>query len=162
MHLGDPLHSSKATKARPVHLASPHFPEVMLIKHFFPRHLVIQAQVINSASNQDWRTLADVAFVVAESSDEALQPALEVPLKALPHGSTGSSWCVLTAIPQRLETCFLTCELRYTVLSVDAYSGTHLSFSSGTTANNGQSRTYVEELQDIEVRHAEGWNELNF
>jgi hypothetical protein len=157
LHLGDPLHSSKAIKARPVHLASPHFPDVMLIKHFFPRHLVIQAQVINTASNQDLQTLVDVAFVVAESSDEALQPALEVPLKSLPQGSTGSTWCVLTAIPQRLETCFLTCELRYTVLSVDAYSGTHLSFSARTNTINGLGRTYVEELQDIEVRHAEGW-----
>ncbi|KAL3795905.1 hypothetical protein HJC23_002176 [Cyclotella cryptica] len=157
LHLGDPLHSSKAVKARPVHLASPNFPDVMLVKHFFPRHLVIQVQVINTSTSQDLQTLADVAFVIAESSDEALQPALEVPLKSLPPGATGSAWCVLTAIPQRLETCFLTCELRYTVLSVDAYSGAHVSFTAGMSANNVLGKTYVEELQDIEVRHAEGW-----
>jgi len=167
LNLGDPIHSSKPTKARPVHAASPNYPDVMLIKHFFPRHLVIQAQVMNNANatnNQgNARTLADVAFVIAESSDEALVPTMELPLKTVPPGATGSVWCVLAASPQRLDgAAFLTCELRFTVLEVDAATGTPLNFSEGggggatDIANIGfGGRTYVEELQDIEVRHTE-------
>ena len=136
LHLGDPMHSTKPTKAKPVHLASPHFPDVMLVKYFFHRHLVIQAQVTNTSRDQ---TLADLAFIIAESSDEALLPTMDVPLKTLPAHATGSAWVVLTASPQRLETCFLTCELRYTVAD----------------AREGAGRTYVEELQDVEVRHSE-------
>ena len=48
LNLGDPLHSSKPIRARPVHSASQYYPDVMLTKHFFHRHLVIQAQVMNS------------------------------------------------------------------------------------------------------------------
>ena len=125
------------------------------MKHFFPRYLVIQAQVTNSASQPDGRTLADVAFVIAESSDEALLPTLEVPLRTLPLKATGSAWCVLAAAPQRLDgTAFLTCEFRYTVLSVDLATGAPLNFNEGASTP-GFGRTYVEELQDIEVRHTE-------
>jgi len=168
LNLGNPLHSSKPTKARPVHAASPYYPNVMLIKHFFSRHLVIQAQVMNNNNAattnhpNSARTLADVAFVIAESSDEALVPTFELPLKTVPPGATGSVWCVLAASPQRLDgAAFLTCELRFTVLEVDAATGTPLNFSDmdGTGNNNnaatGFGRTYVEELQDIEVRHTE-------
>ena len=149
LNLGDPLHSSKAFKARPAHSASSTFPEVMIVKHFFPRHLIIQAKVTNSAIAVDGRTLGDVAFVVAESSEEAIQPTLQVPLKALPFRSTGSAWCVLSAAPQRIDgMAVLTCELRYTVLAVDATTGAPLSFSGGS------GRVYVEELQDLEVQAA--------
>mmetsp|Transcript_3529 Transcript_3529/g.6647 ORF Transcript_3529/g.6647 Transcript_3529/m.6647 type:complete len:389 (+) Transcript_3529:3-1169(+) len=152
LNLGDVLHSSKPTKARPVHAASPNYPAVMLVKHNFPRHLVIQAQVTNNSA----RTLADVAFVIAESSDEALVPTMEMPLKTVNPGATGSVWCVLAASPQRLDgAAFLTCELRFTVLEVDAATGTPLSFSEGANVATGFGRTYVEELQDIEVRHTE-------
>ena len=161
LNLGAPLHSSKPMKARPVHAASPYFPNVTLIKHFFPRHLVIQAQVMNTSStamaNQnDARTLANVAFVIAESSDEALVPTMELPLKTIPPGATGSVWCVLAASPQRFDgAAFLTCELRFTVLEIDASTGTPLNFSKGVNATTGFGRTHVEELQDIEVRHTE-------
>ena len=151
LHLGDPLHSSKPIKARPVHLASPHFPDVMLVKYFFHRHLVIQAQVTNTAAGQ---TLSDLAFVIAESSDEALLSMMEVPLKTLPPHVTGSAWAVLTASPQRIESCFLTCELRYTVLSGDASTGANFQLNTRLDAP-GVGRTYVEELQDLEVRHNE-------
>jgi len=149
LNLGDPLHSSKAFKARPAHSASSTFPEVMIVKHFFSRHLIIQAKVTNNATSVDGRTLGDVAFVVAESSEEAIQPTLQVPLKALPYRSTGSAWCVLSAAPQRIDgMAVLTCELRYTVLAVDATTGAPLSFSGGS------GRIYVEELQDMEVQAA--------
>ena len=145
LKLGDPLHSSKPIKARPVHLTSSHFPDVMLVKYFFHRHLVVQAQVTNTASDQ---TLSDLAFVIAESSDEAILPMMEVALKTLPPNTPGSAWAVCTASPQRMETCFLTCELRYTVLSGDDATGARLNAP-------GVGRTYVEELQDLEIRHNE-------
>ncbi|KAL7543620.1 hypothetical protein ACHAXR_012918, partial [Thalassiosira sp. AJA248-18] len=169
LNLGEPIHSSKPVKARPVHVASPHYPDVMLVKHFFPRYLVIQAQVLNNTAatstistmaNQQHhmnaaapRTLANVAFVIAESSDEALVPTMDLPLKTVPPGATGSAWCILAASPQRLDgAAFLTCELRFTVMEVDSATGTPLSFGANNNAgNNGFGRTYVEELQDIEV-----------
>jgi len=151
LKLGDPLHSTKAYKARPAHSASSTFPEVVIIKHFFPRHLVIQAKITNSAPSIDGRTLGDVAFVVAESSEEAIQPTVQVPLKALPFRSTGSAWCLLAAAPQRMDgTAILACELRYTVVAVDATTGAPLSFSGGM-ATSGMGRTYVEELEDMDV-----------
>ena len=158
LNLGEHLHSSKPTKARLVHPASsPNFPEVLLVKHFFSRHLVIQAQVINTNSSHltqdDVRTLTDVAFVVAESSDEALLPTLQVPLKTLPPRATGSAWCVLAASPQRLDgTAFLASELRFTVLEVDA-AGAPLTFVETNAPRYG--RPFVEELQDMEIRHTE-------
>jgi len=131
---------------------------VTIVKHFFPRYLIIQARVSNSAggaSLDGGRTLGDVAFVVAESSDEALMPTMQIPLKVLPPRSTGSVWCVLAASPQRLDgIAVMTCELRYTVLAVDAATGAPLSFS-GAYGNPGLGRTYVEELQDLEVRYTD-------
>ena len=91
-----------------------------------------------------------MSFVVAESSDEALLPIARVPLKTLPPSSTGSVWCALTATPQRLDdVAVIACELRYTVLNVDATTGAPLNFGSATV---GLGRTYVEELEDIEIR----------
>jgi hypothetical protein len=150
LNLGDPLHSTKAIKARPSSSASSTFPDMVIVKHFFPRHVVIQAKVTNNSSAVDGRTLGSVSFVVAESSEEAIQPLLQVPLKVLPFKSTGSTWCVLSAAPQRMEgTAILTCELRYTVLAVDATTGAPLSFGIGSSSTTG--RTFVEELQDLEV-----------
>jgi hypothetical protein len=154
LNLGEPLYSSKPMKARPVHAASPHYPDVMLIKHFFSRHLVIQAQVMNILDGTI--TLSNIAFVVAESSDEALVPTMELPVKTLPPGAMGCTWCVLSASPQRLDgAAFLTCELRFTVLEADAVTGIPTKFSEGGSATPGYGRTYVEELHDIEVRHTE-------
>jgi hypothetical protein len=161
LNLGALLHSSKSVAARPVHAASLHYPDVLLTKHFFPRHFVIQAQVTNnpatSMTDQNYaRTLANVAFVIAESSDDALVPTMELPLKTLPHRATGSAWCVVAANPQRLDgAAFLTCELRFTVLTVDADTGMPLKFSESINSSIGLGQTFVEELHDIEVRHTE-------
>jgi Vam6/Vps39-like protein vacuolar protein sorting-associated protein 39 len=148
MNLGEPIHSTKPFKARPSSSASSTFPDVMIVKYFFPRHVVIQAKVTNNSYAVDGRALGNIAFVVAESSEEAIQPSTQVPIKVLPFKSTGSAWCVLLAAPNRMEgTAILTCELRYTVLGVDATSGTPVSFGGQGTSG----RTFVEELQDIEV-----------
>jgi len=147
MNLGDPLHSSKPFKARPSSSASPTFPDVVIVKYFFPRHVVIQAKVTNNSLVVDGRALGNIAFVVAESSEDAIQPSTLVPIKILPYKATGSTWCVLVAAPSRMEgTAILTCELRYTVLGVDAATGTPLTFAAGTSG-----RTFVEELQELEV-----------
>ena len=146
LNLGDPLHSTKPFKARPAHSASSTFPEVIIVKHFFLRHLVIQAKVTNSAATVEGRALGDVAFVVAESSEDAIQPLMQIPIKSLPFRSTGSAWCVLSAAPARMDgMALLTCELRFTVLAVDAATGAPLSFGGGA------GRTFVEELQDLEA-----------
>lgn len=153
--LGDLLRSAKPFRARSVHATSSSFPDVTIIKHFFPRYLIIQAKITNSAISSisgEGRALADVSFVVAESSDEALTPTLTVPLKTLPMRSTGSVWCALAASPQRLDdVAVIACELRYTVLNVDATTGAPLSFGGGA-ASVGLGHTYVEELQDLDVR----------
>jgi hypothetical protein len=141
LNLGDPLHSSNAFRARTSNVASnTTMPDVLIVKHFFPRHLVIQAKVTNSVGlmGKYSRTLSDVAFVVAESSDDAIAPLLQVPIQLLPPKQTGCAWCVLSASPGRMDgpTAQLTCELRYTV-----------------TAQQG-GRTFVDELQDLEVHAA--------
>ena len=149
LNLGDPLHSTKAFRARTSGgSSSSTSPEVWIVKHFFPRHLVIQAKVTNQAtlSDKSIRTLSDIQFVVAECSDEAIQPLLQVKIAVLPSKMTGSAWCVLSASPGRMEgsTAQLTCELRYTVGQGDA-SGAMFSPTGAT------GRKYVEELQDMEV-----------
>jgi Vam6/Vps39-like protein vacuolar protein sorting-associated protein 39 len=149
---------------------------VEITKHFFPRHLVIQAKVTNIPyasggtssvftpesfdNNNKQNVLSDVAFVVAESSEEeAIQPMLQVPIQLLPPKLTGSAWCVLSAMPMAMDgpTAQLTCELRYNVESVDGPG----MMIPGSTANNNNpsssaasSRTFVEELQDLEVHAA--------
>jgi len=155
LNLGDPVYTSKPFKARPSNTGISHFPDVTIYKHFFPRYVVIQAKVNNSAPSLEGRTLGDVSLVVAESSDEALLPSIDVAIKTLPFQTTGSSWCVLAASPQRLDgTAVLACEVRYTVLAVDSATGAPLSFSSGF-ASVGSGRAFVEEVQDIDVHHAE-------
>jgi Vam6/Vps39-like protein vacuolar protein sorting-associated protein 39 len=150
LNLGNPLHSTKPIRARPSSSASTTFPDVVIVKHFFPRHVVIQAQVTNNSPSVDGRALGSVAFVVAESSEESIQPSMQVPIKVLPFMAAGSTWFVLSAVPQRMEgTAILTCELRYTVLAVDATTGAPLSFGIGISGTSG--RTFVEELQDLEV-----------
>jgi len=143
-------------------------PDVMIVKYFFPRHLVIQAKVTNSvALNAKYeRTLSDISFVVAESSEEeAIQPLLQVPIQLLPSKMSGSAWCVLSASPNRMDgpTAQLTCELRYTVQSVEAAasSATVVADAAGgfgivppSISTGIMGRTYVEELQDLEVHAA--------
>jgi tetratricopeptide (TPR) repeat protein len=151
LHLGDPLHSTNPFRARTSSQASSAMPDVLIAKHFFPRHLVIQAKVTNSVGlNAKYaRTLSDVAFVVAESSEDAIQPMMQVPIHVLPPKMTGCAWCVLSAAPGRMEgpTAQLTCELRYTVQSVEVSSGMAMPVVPGVVSG----RTYVEELQDLEV-----------
>lgn len=183
LRLGDPLHSTKATRARTAS-ATPHgpLPYLELVKHFFPRHLVIQARVTNipyasytSASSaavyaasdrsvgaHHQTVLSDIAFVVAESSEEeAIQPLLLVPIQVLPPKMTGSAWCVLSAAPGHMDgpTALLTCELRYSVQSVDAASAAALPSSHAVSptmaaAATAAARTFVEELHDLEVHAA--------
>jgi hypothetical protein len=149
LNLGDPLHSTNPFRARTSAPGGSNMPDVMIVKHFFPRHLVIQAKVTNSVgpSGKNARTLSAVSFVVAESSEDAIQPLLQVPIQVLPYKLTGYAWCVLSASPARMDgpTAQLTCELRYTVQSVEA---------SPWTTSDGMGRTYVEELQDLEVHAA--------
>lgn len=138
LNLGDPLHSTNPFRARTSGSSASNMPDVMIVKHFFPRHLIIQAKVTNPVglSGKYQRTLGDIAFVVAESSEEAIQPMLQVPIQELPPKLTGCAWCVLSASPDRMDgPAQLTCELRYSVQSMDTTSA----------------RTYVEELQDLEV-----------
>jgi len=178
MKLGDPLHSLQPFKARVSSSASPTFPDVIIVKHFFPRHVVIQAKITNNSFVVDGRALGNLAFVVAESSDDAIQPSsTQILIKVLPYQTTGSAWCVLVASPNRMEgTAVLTCELRYTVFGVDTTSGTPLNFGSvgGGGGGHGHTgigsgggggvgggggiagistggRTFVEEIQDIEI-----------
>ena len=140
LNLGEPLHSTKSTRARTTNATpSSTMPYIEIVKYFFPRHLVIQAKVTNvpyssypssssvppfgdkagNVSNvSTTSTLSDITFVVAESSDEeAITPLLQVPIQLLPYKMTGSAWCVLSAIPSNMDapTAQLTCELRYSV-----------------------------------------------
>lgn len=149
LNFGERKKSARPFRARPSSTAALGCPEVTLVKHIFLRYVVLQANVTNSASALEGRTLADVAFVVAETSDDAVLPNFQVPIKTLPSKRTGCSWFVLSVSPGRVdETVFLTCELRYTVLAADASLGETLSFNSASIEGG---RTYVEELQEIQL-----------
>lgn len=153
LNLGDPIYSSKAFKARPSSSAISYFPDIYITKYFYPRYVVIQTTVTNSGGSLDMQTLGDVQLIVAESSDDALIPTMNIAIKNLPPKITGSAWCVLAASSQRLEgIATLTCELRYKLLDVDNATGTSLNFSSDFEMTN---RSFVEEIQDIEIRRAE-------
>ena len=148
LNLGEPLHSTNPFRVRTSALGSTAVPDVMIVKHFFHRYLVVQAKITNSVglSDKSARTLADIAFVVAESSDDAIQPLVQVPIQRLPPKMTGYAWCVLSAAQSRMEgpTAQLTCELRYTVQPFGAANGlVDQLISTGST--------FVEELQDLEV-----------
>ena len=150
LNLGQAAYVSNSFKARPSNMSSLHFPEVIITKHFFQRYVVIQA----TATTVNGMTLGDLKLVVAESSDEAVLPSLNVPIKTLPPRITGSSWCVLAASPQRLDgTAILVCEMHYNILS---YDGSSSSYHFDNGLQNGPSgRSHVEEIQDIEIRRAE-------
>jgi len=153
LNLDDPVYVSKSFKARPSNTTMPHFPDISLIKYFFPRYVIIQAMVTNSAAALEGKTLGDVQLIVAESSDEALLPSINVPIKTLSPNVVGSSWCALAASPQRLDgTAILACELRYRVLDIDTVTGAPLTFS-GSFVSTG--RSFVEEIQDVDIRRAE-------
>ena len=173
--LGEILHSSNAFRVRTSTTASSTMPDLMVVKHFFHRHLIIQAKVTNTTgsrgqnndftvatnSNQVGRVLSDIAFVVAESSEEeAIQSMLQVPIKVLPVQMTGSAWCVLHADPAQMDgaTALLTCELRYTVQPADFSSSRGISTAGAagimSSPATSMGRTFVEELQDLEVHAA--------
>jgi hypothetical protein len=127
LNIGDPLHltkpfrvraSSSNTNTSTISAASS-LPGVWIVKHFFLRHLVIQARVTNQAalSEKAGLTLTDICLVITENLEETIQPLLQVPIAALPTGMTGCTWCVLSVAPNRMEgsTAQKTCELRYTV-----------------------------------------------
>jgi hypothetical protein len=114
---------------------------------------VIQASVTNSVPGLELKTLGDVQLIVAESSDDALLPSINISVKVLPPTMSSCSWCVLAASSQRLDgSAVLTCELRYKILEVDSATGAPLSFGGGFAKPN---RSFVEEIQDIEIRRAE-------
>lgn len=158
--LGEPLSSSEPVRARTSATASMTMSDVMIVKHYFQNHLVIQAKVTNTTGtprqgdpanggSKASRTLSNITFVVAESSEEAIQPLMQVPIQLLPAQMTGCSWCVLEVAPARIDgsTAQLTCELRYMVLSAESQN---IGFAGGPGANMG--RSFVEELQDVEVK----------
>ena len=85
---------------------------------------------------------------MAESSEEeAIQPLLQIPIQTLPARCVGCAWCVLQANAGLMDgpTAQLTCELRYAVPAGDNGNG---------SSHHHQTRTFVEELQDIEVQAA--------
>lgn len=152
LNLGYLIYSSKSFKARLSNASKlSSLPNVVITKHFFARYVIIQATITNVYD----QTLAEASLIVAESSDEALLPSYNVPIKILPPNTTGSSWYVLAASPQRLDlSAVLACEVRYTILAVDSATGAPLGFSSGFSSGvSGDS--FVEEIQDITIRHAE-------
>ena len=107
----------------------------------------------NSSPGISAKTLGDLQLIIAESSDDALIPSINIAVKILPSGMKGSSWCVLAASPQRLDgSAILTCEFRYKIVDVDIATGAPLNFDE----DNGMfDKLFVEEIQDIEIRRAD-------
>ena len=154
LDLGEVTLTSKPFQIRSTNSSSSSpIQSITLIKHVFSRFVVIQAIITNPAP----KFLGDVQFIVAESSEEALIPSITIPIKVLPPNVTGSSWCVLTASPHRLDgTAILTCEIRYQVLDTDSATGAPLHFRPATIASNSKfQQDFVEEMEDIKIRPSE-------
>lgn len=153
LNLGDPIYVSKPFKARPSSNGLSYFPDITITKYFFNRFVVIQSTVQNSSPGISAKTLGDLQLIIAESSDDALIPSINIAVKILPSGMKGSSWCVLAASPQRLDgSAILTCEFRYKIVNIDIATGAPLNFDE----DNGMfDKLFVEEIQDIEIRRAE-------
>jgi Vam6/Vps39-like protein vacuolar protein sorting-associated protein 39 len=159
LDLGEVTFTSKPFQIRSTNLASSSpIQHITLIKHFFPRFVVIQAIISNPVPDNVSRKkfLGEVQFVVAESSEEALIPSISVPIKVLPPNITGSSWCALAASPHRLDgTAILTCEVRFNVLDVDSATGAPLHFGPAMSTFNSSFQSHVEEMEDIKIRRSE-------
>lgn len=165
LDLGEVTFTSKPFQIRSTNLSSSSpIQSVTIIKHFFSRYVVIQAIITNSATGNVARkkSLGEVQFVVAESSEEALTPSISIPIKVLPPNVAGCSWFALTASPHRLDgTAILTCEIRYQVLDIDSSSsissttGAPLHFRTAASTSNGNFQQHVEEMEDIKIRRSE-------
>jgi hypothetical protein len=107
-----------------------------------------------TGTGTDGVVLSQTAFVLAECSEvESIQPLLQVPIQLLPPKMTGSAWCVLSAFQGNFESpsAQLACELRYTLQLADLAIQPIRSMPTAAIS----SRSFVEELQEIEV-HATG------
>eukprot|EP00520_Triparma_pacifica_P017576 CAMPEP_0118671908 /NCGR_PEP_ID=MMETSP0785-20121206/22253_1 /TAXON_ID=91992 /ORGANISM="Bolidomonas pacifica, Strain CCMP 1866" /LENGTH=1080 /DNA_ID=CAMNT_0006566825 /DNA_START=102 /DNA_END=3342 /DNA_ORIENTATION=+ len=83
---------------------------VELTKHFFKRHVVLQAKISNKGDVK----IYDCAFNVAEVSDDVLMPSVLCPIPLLPSGSSSCSFSVLERRAQAMDPVVLTTELRWT------------------------------------------------
>lgn len=158
LNFGMRKYSSEPFKPRLSHHCTLNLPNINVTKHFFSRHLVLEAKVTNSlpgCKGKPGRCIGDVDFIVTESSDDSLLPNFSVPLDLLPEGMSGSTWYILSLCSQHLNSVVtLTCELRYKLLTIDATTGGPLDFGGifeVPPVSGKQGRAIVECLQDIDV-----------
>jgi hypothetical protein len=102
---------------------------VELTKHYFKRHVVLQAKINNKGDVNVY----ECALMVAEVSDDVLQPSATVNIPLLPPGGTSCSFAVLERRAQAVEAVVLTSEMRWV---------------KGEEA-------FVEDLQDIQLNSRE-------
>ena len=102
---------------------------VELTKHYFKRHVVLQAKINNKGDVNVY----ECALMVAEVSDDVLQPSVTVSIPLLPPGGTSSSFAVLERRAQAIEAVVLTTEMNWA---------------------KGE-ETFVEDMQDIQLNSKE-------
>lgn len=116
-HLGRAFRSS-----RPVQLTESETEYVVqCTKHIFQSHVVLQFSVTNTIDNQ---RLDNVTVLVDDSESEIFNASGEIACDSIKYGETKYCYTILerdTSIP--LVPSSFTCELRFTVVSVDPASG---------------------------------------
>ena len=99
---------------------------VDLTKHFFKRHVVLQARITNTGN----QNVYDCGWAVAEVSDDALQPTVQLNIPLLPPNAASCSFNVLERRAQAVEAVVLTTEMRWA---------------------RGEETGIVEDMQDIQL-----------
>ena len=82
---------------------------VVLTKHFFSRHVVVQAAVTNTGD----RDVYDCGWTVVDTSDDCLQPSTQLPISLLPPKCSSSSFTILDQRDRISDAIVLTTELRW-------------------------------------------------
>lgn len=114
---------------------------VHCIKHVSSDHIVLQFKVENTVEQQRLDNVS-VSVVLCEGDEELYENVGELSAASIPWDSTQSCFVVLKRnMDARLSPCTLTCELQFTVCSIDEESGEEIGES------------YEEEytLEDLEV-----------
>jgi len=114
---------------------------VTCVKHILPDHVVLQFSVQNTIDDQ---RLDDVTVAV-EGGDGLFEATGEISSPSISYGETKSCFTVLQRdVNQVLSTTSFTCELRFTVVSVD---------SSGEELGDSYEEEYP--LEDFEISTAD-------
>ena len=162
--MGELISSSKGTRVRSVGGANANFPFTLVVtKHIFPRHLVLQCTVTNVGGGtgvDGSSNISGISFVVAESSDEMLSQISVVKIRNLPQNTSSSCYCVLSKLDRVVDSnIVLTCEVRYSSGGVESIGRGDTAEGSdlfgGVAGEREVTLSHVEEVDDVVISRSD-------